>query len=171
MGRVHAGGVTDTTAADRDQDAAILARVHEVLTRTGTTEGKLVALLGITADKTRASLAGDRRWSTYELAVIATHGKTTVEWLCGEDDPIPPETVAGLTRLRDAPDVFAAPTPDLDGYTIGVYLPPGVTADVRQYLFQAIADVAHTADWHQGWDAHVVGLPGDLLGAVDGTAR
>lgn len=70
--------------AEQQEITTIRARVREVLTRTGTTEAALVALLGITADKTRASLAGERRFSTYELAVIATHGKTTVEWLAGE---------------------------------------------------------------------------------------
>lgn len=85
-------------AADLDDLTAIRARVREVLTRTGLSEAAFVALLGITADKVRASLAGERRFSTYELAVIAMHGRTTVEWLCGEDpeyDPMPPETPPG----------------------------------------------------------------------------
>ena len=154
---------------EREQDAAIVARVRDVLTRTGTTEGAFVALLGITADKARASLAGDRRFSTYELAVIAEHGGTTVEWLCGEDEPAEPDprTQAVAAELR----AERTATPERDGYTIGVYLPPGVSATVREYLSQAIGDVAHTADWHQGWDAHVVGVAGDPMGAVDGQVR
>ena len=63
------------------------------------------------------------------------------------------------------------PTPERDGYTIAVYLPSGVRGDVRQYLHRAISDLAHTTDWHQGWDAHVVGQAVDPLGAVDGKRR
>lgn len=78
-----------------------------------------------------------------------------------------PRIQAAVAKLR----AERTPTPERDGYTIAVYLPPGVSASVRAYLSQAIADLAHTADWHQGWDAHVVGQAGDPLGAVDGTVR
>jgi transcriptional regulator with XRE-family HTH domain len=111
------------------------------------------------------------------------------------DDPMPPETAAGLADLRDRSDVFGAaddepaepnpriqaavaemraertPMPERDGYTIGVYLPPGATEAVRDALFDRIADAVHSAEDGKPWDAHVVGMPGDRLGAVDGVVR
>lgn len=68
----------------------------------------------------------------------------------------------GLADLFTRPDVFTSPTPDRDGYTIAVYLPPGVTEAERDRMFDAVADAAIAAEG-QGWDAHVVGVPGDPL--------
>jgi hypothetical protein len=69
---------------DLDEITAIRARVWEVLARTGVADTDLPALIGIDPAKIAASFAGRRRFSTYELAAIAEHGRTTVEWLCGE---------------------------------------------------------------------------------------
>lgn len=108
-----------------------------------------------------------------------------------DEERAPVETAAGLARLRDRPDVFGAAddelaqpnpriraaveqmradrqaTPDRDGYTFGVYLPPGISEDVRDRLGDQIMDlVADTVP-----DAGVVGQAGDPLGAVDGEPR
>jgi hypothetical protein len=149
--------------AEQDEITAIRRRVWDVLARTGTSEEQLSELINVDPAKLAASLAGDRRFSTYELAAIATHGGVTVEWLCADDeqpsDDCPPEVTEGLARLVGRADVFATPTPDRDGYTIAVYLPPGVTETDRDRLYDAIADAAHHGD---GWD--VVGVPGDPMG-------
>lgn len=53
------------------------------------------------------------------------------------------------------------------GYTIGVYLPPGVSEEVRDRLADCIAAMAQQAVH----GADVVGQAGDPLGAVDGVPR
>lgn len=82
----------------------------------------------------------------------------------------------GVTQLHHHLDTFiiwakrqarSASTPDRDGYTIGVYLPPGVSQAVREQLGDRIAALAHQV----ARDVEVVGTAGDPLGAVDGVAR
>lgn len=63
------------------------------------------------------------------------------------------------------------PTPERDGYTIGVHLPPEAPWATVEALSTQIADLVHAAADGQGWDVYVVGQPGDPLGAVDGTPR
>lgn len=86
---MHPGTVTqqpDTAphADEMDEFIAIRARVWEILARTGLTPDQLPAVIGADPAKIAASFAGERRFSTYELAAIATHGGTTVEWLVGQ---------------------------------------------------------------------------------------
>lgn len=169
---------TIASLAEIDEIQAIRARAWTVLQRTGTTEAALAELIGVDPAKISASLAGDRRFSTYELAAIAEHGGTTVEWLCGDEDgawgSADDEPAEPNPRIQAAAAEMRAertPTPERDGYTIAVYLPPGVSASTRDFLFRATAALAHDADDGQGWDAHVIGQAGDLLRAVDGQAR
>jgi hypothetical protein len=54
-------------------------------------------------------------------------------------------------------------TPGRDGYTISVYIPAAATEAERDRMFDAVADAAHGAEG-DGWDVHVVGVPGDPLG-------
>ena len=61
----------------------------------------------------------------------------------------------------------ARATPDRDGYTIGVFLPPGVSEAVRDQLADQIMDLVQQAVH----GAEIVGQAGDPLGAVDGVAR
>lgn len=65
---------------------------------------------------------------------------------------------AGVSGLRHGSE----PTPERDGYTIGVYLPPGATEAERDRMTDAVADAAATAEG-DGWDVHVVGVPGDPM--------
>lgn len=71
---------------DLDEVTAIRARVWEVLARTGVADTDLPAIIDVAPAKIAASFAGRRRFSTYELAAIAEHGRTTVEWLCGDSE-------------------------------------------------------------------------------------
>ena len=66
---------------------------------------------------------------------------------------------AGVSGLRHGIE----PTPDRDGYTIGVYLPPGVPEAERDRVFDAVADAAHAAEGG-GWTVDVSGTPGDPAG-------
>lgn len=152
-----------------DDLTAIRARVWEVCARTGIADEQLAEAIGADPGRIAASFACERRFSTYELAAIAEHGGTTVEWLCGDSDEYDPNARirAAVEQLRGERQA----TPERDGYTIGVFLPPGVSEAVRDRLADQIADAAHDADDGADWDAHVVGLPGDVLGAVDGVAR
>jgi hypothetical protein len=87
----HPGAMSEQTEQhiaddDLDEITAIRARVWEALARTGVADTDLAALIGVAPAKIAASFAGRRRFSTYELAAIAEHGGTTVEWLCGDSD-------------------------------------------------------------------------------------
>jgi hypothetical protein len=152
--------------AEQDEITAIRRRVWDVLARTGTSEEQLSELINVDPAKLAASLAGDRRFSTYELAAIATHGGVTVEWLCADDEPsddCPPEVTEGLARLVGRADVFATRRPDRDGYTIGVYLPPEATEADIEAIMTKVADAVHGYEYEGPWDPSVVGHAGDWL--------
>lgn len=57
---------------------------------------------------------------------------------------------------------------DRDGYTVGIYFPPAAPWDAVEAFFDRAAEDAYGID-RTGWDASVVGLPGDQLdiGAED----
>lgn len=101
-------------------------------------------------DTELAALDGDAR----AVALIAWRNTAAVY--------ADPELHAALSR-----DADRQATPDRDGYTFGVYLPPGVSEEVRDRLGDRIMDLVADAVP----DAEVVGQAGDPLGAVDGIAR
>lgn len=103
------------------------------------------------------------------------------------DDPMPPETVAGLAYLRDRPEVFGAaaeepaePNPRIqaavaemraertqarrrDGFTVGVYFPPEASDADIDAIMSGVADAAYDHEHDGQWDPFVVGRAGDWL--------
>lgn len=59
----------------------------------GIGERELAETIGITASKMAASMGGTRRFSTYELAAIAEHFTTTVEYLVSGKEPRRPRVL------------------------------------------------------------------------------
>lgn len=62
-------------------DGQVTARVNEVIERSGLTKKSFASLLGIDGPKLAKSLAGTRRFTSLELALVAEQGATTVDWL------------------------------------------------------------------------------------------
>lgn len=60
---------------------ALSTRVRQVINETGLTHVQFSNEVQIDPDKLSKSLNGVRRFTTYELAVIAERGQTTVDWL------------------------------------------------------------------------------------------
>lgn len=56
-------------------------RVRQVIAKSGLAQQAFGMQLGIDPTKLSKSLSGNRRFTTYELAAIAEHGGTTVDWL------------------------------------------------------------------------------------------
>jgi Zn-dependent peptidase ImmA (M78 family) len=75
-----------------DEDA-LRGRVRQVVKETGLTHVQFADEIGLDADKLSKSLNGVRRFTSYELALIAERGRTTVDWLL---------TGAGPERLSAA---------------------------------------------------------------------
>jgi Zn-dependent peptidase ImmA (M78 family) len=65
----------------RPDENALRGRVRQVINETGLTHVQFADDVQIDADKLSKSLTGVRRFTTYELAVIAERGRTTVDWL------------------------------------------------------------------------------------------
>ncbi|MBF9072517.1 helix-turn-helix domain-containing protein [Streptacidiphilus fuscans] len=63
------------------EDEALRDRVRTLMSDAGMTQTQLAETIGITTSKLSKSLSGDRRFSTYELAAIAEHFLTTVDYL------------------------------------------------------------------------------------------
>lgn len=54
------------------------------------------------------------------------------------------------------------------GYTIFVYVPPEAGPEATERIFEAVADVVHSAEPDRGyWDPFVVVHAGDYLGVDD----
>lgn len=66
---------------------------------------------------------------------------------------------AGVSGLLHRSD----PTPERDGYTIGVYLPPGAPWATVEALTDQIMGLAATVGDGQRWDVHVTGQAGDPM--------
>lgn len=79
-------------------DETAAARIREIMHRTGHTAASLAELIHVHPGKIEASLAGQRCWSTYELAAIAEVGGTTVEWITGDDEPTEAEIDAMMAE-------------------------------------------------------------------------
>ena len=62
-------------------DASVIARVRGVLDGLGKTQAQLAEDIATTPDKLSKSLAGTRKFTATELALIAELGGTSVEWL------------------------------------------------------------------------------------------
>jgi Zn-dependent peptidase ImmA (M78 family)/transcriptional regulator with XRE-family HTH domain len=98
------------------EDEALRDRVRTIITRTKTTQGDLADVIGISPSKLSKSLSGARRFSTYELAAIAQHGGTTVEWLLtGEEEPPLAVAARGVSHASAAWDAAIERTETLSG--------------------------------------------------------
>lgn len=66
-------------------DDQIIARVNEVIERSSLTKKNFASAIGIDGPKLTKSLAGKRRFTSLELALVAEQGSTTVDWLLNGD--------------------------------------------------------------------------------------
>jgi Zn-dependent peptidase ImmA (M78 family) len=85
-----------------DEDA-LRGRVRQVVSETGLTHVQFADEIHLDADKLSKSLNGVRRFTSYELAVIAERGRTTVDWLLTGTEPEKLLTAArALERCADS---------------------------------------------------------------------
>lgn len=56
-------------------------RVRAVISRSGVTNAEFAGRIGVDPTKLSKSLNGTRRFTSFELAAIASEGRTTVDWL------------------------------------------------------------------------------------------
>lgn len=61
-------------------------RVREVLAASGVSAAQFAKRVGLDPTKLSKSLAGTRRFTSFELASIADEGKTTIDWLLGGEE-------------------------------------------------------------------------------------
>lgn len=66
-------------------DDQVVARVNEVIERTGLSKKDFASAIGIDGPKLAKSLVGKRRFTSLELALVAEQGDTTVDWLLTGD--------------------------------------------------------------------------------------
>jgi Zn-dependent peptidase ImmA (M78 family) len=78
-------------------ESALRARVRQVVNETGLTHVQFADEIGLDPDKLSKSLNGVRRFTSYELAVIAERGRTTVDWLLTGAEP---EKISVAARAR-----------------------------------------------------------------------
>ena len=71
----------------KPDDSALRGRVRQVISETGLTHVQFADEIHLDADKLSKSLNGVRRFTSYELAVIAERGRTTVDWLLTGVEP------------------------------------------------------------------------------------
>ncbi|MEU9465346.1 XRE family transcriptional regulator [Streptomyces avermitilis] len=102
--------------------------------------------VGLTPDKLSKSLAGVRRFTSLDLALIAEVGGRTVDWLLTGRDPLRPSfaarttagAVPGRGRVSDAADRFTAAYEVLELLGRPPKLPPmpSVRSDLKRYVDQ-----------------------------------
>ncbi|WP_309127105.1 ImmA/IrrE family metallo-endopeptidase [Microbacterium sp.] len=63
----------------------VIARVNDVIERSSLTKKDFASAIGIDGPKLAKSLAGKRRFTSLELALVAEQGGTTVDWLLNGD--------------------------------------------------------------------------------------
>jgi len=66
-------------------DDQVIARVNEVIGLSSLTKKDFASVIGIDGPKLTKSLAGNRRFTSLELALVAEQGGTTVDWLLNGD--------------------------------------------------------------------------------------
>src|SRR5580693_1639728 len=76
---------------------ALRGRVRQVIKETGLTNIEFADDIELDADKLSKSLTGIRRFTSYELALIAERGRTTVDWLL---TGVAPEKIAVAARAQ-----------------------------------------------------------------------
>ncbi|GGK93246.1 hypothetical protein GCM10010094_62600 [Streptomyces flaveus] len=83
----------------------MIDRVRRVMEAASTSQAAFAEKVGLTPDKLSKSLAGVRRFTSLDLALIAETGGRTVDWLLTGREPLRPSfaarTVAGSAPRRD----------------------------------------------------------------------
>ncbi|MER5220818.1 helix-turn-helix domain-containing protein [Streptomyces flaveus] len=83
----------------------VIDRVRRVMETASTSQAAFAEKVGLTPDKLSKSLAGVRRFTSLDLALIAEVGGRTVDWLLTGREPLRPSfaarTIAGSTLPRD----------------------------------------------------------------------
>lgn len=83
----------------KPDDSALRGRVRQVISETGLTHVQFADEIHLDADKLSKSLNGVRRFTSYELAVIAERGRTTVDWLL---TGVEPEKILVSARAQES---------------------------------------------------------------------
>ncbi|WP_235989399.1 helix-turn-helix domain-containing protein [Streptomyces ureilyticus] len=97
-------------------DETVIDRVRRVMEAASMSQAAFAEKVGLTPDKLSKSLAGVRRFSSLDLALIAEAGGRTVDWLLTGREPLRPSFAARTTagsaprrdRVSDAADRFTA---------------------------------------------------------------
>lgn len=177
-------------------DTNLIARVRTVLESSGLPNAAFAAAIATTPDKLSKSLAGSRKFTTTELALIAELADSTLDWLLtGSQKPTPAMaartsvhggveqvTIEGLAaRFTDASDqlTFLEESPrTLAGLPLllnvwsavaqGEALAAEALAQVRSAGFNVEpgSDLAAVAEAVFGTDVAVVEMPGGLDGCA-----
>ncbi|HEX6685497.1 MAG TPA: hypothetical protein VF062_22110, partial [Candidatus Limnocylindrales bacterium] len=85
----------------------LIDRVRAVIQQVAESHTAFAAMVGISKDKLSKSLAGSRRFTSLELALIAEAGGVTVDWLLTGKTPARPSIAARTTQgaVLDMPSV------------------------------------------------------------------
>ncbi|MGC5563177.1 helix-turn-helix domain-containing protein [Streptomyces sp. FR-108] len=154
---------------------SVIDRVRRVMEAASMSQAAFAEKVGLTPDKLSKSLAGVRRFTSLDLALIAEAGGRTVDWLLTGREPLRPafaaRTTAGATprrgRVSDAANRFTAAYEVLELLGRPPELPPmpSVRADIKRFvdqgrhLAQDAVGVLTAADGHRT----VAGLETDVL--------
>lgn len=76
---------------------SVIDRVRRVMEAASLSQGAFAEKVGLTPDKLSKSLAGVRRFTSLDLALIAEEGGTTVDWLLTGREPLRPSFAARTT--------------------------------------------------------------------------
>lgn len=79
--------ISGYVASMQSNNQGLRTRVRQVIDETGLTHVQFASEVHLDPDKLSKSLTGVRRFTTYELAVIAERGQTTVDWLLTGVEP------------------------------------------------------------------------------------
>ncbi|MGC9536540.1 helix-turn-helix domain-containing protein [Streptomyces sp. UG1] len=90
-----------------NEEEALQNRVRSLMQVAGMNQTQLAEAIGITNPKLSLSLSGDRHFSTYELAAIAEHFRTTVDYLLTGKQP-PTAALAARDASHESPAWEAA---------------------------------------------------------------
>jgi len=145
-----------------------LRRLHRAQTASGLAPDEIAARLSVRAKTVRRAFDGDRDITVGALAeyLHALRFELDLRLVPAGEPRRAVVEQRDVERERVAEHRAAAqPTPERDGYTIGVFIPACATEEERDRMYNRIAEAAHGAEGGS-WDAHVVGEPGDPLAIV-----
>ncbi|MCT7351021.1 XRE family transcriptional regulator [Streptomyces sp. 15-116A] len=130
---------------------SVIDRVRSVMAAASVNQAAFAEAIGLTSDKLSKSLAGVRRFTSYDLARIAEFGHTTVDWLLTGREPQRPSFAArtsvptvderGRDRLSELIERFTTAYEVIDLLGLSPELPelPTVRADLKRYVDQGVA--------------------------------